>query len=265
MIKLARVVKVDWKSHMVDIVMSDDGRAISGVRVMSPAASTNTGFNDLPKPDVTPTKEFKTGGSSKTRDIIAVVSFFNGLPVVLGFLHPQVSQMMFSDEERMIYRHASDVYQTIDKSGNMELAHPSGAYIRMGEAPQHEDLTGKDFDAKWKISRNTGKKIHIHIEQAGGLASIDIAPNGAITINTSSTISVVASGPASVESRTSISLAAPTVTITATTTINGDTTINGAVTVNGAVSAAGDVTAGGISGMGHTHSDAQSGNTGVPQ
>lgn len=274
MIDLARVVRVDWKSSMVDLVMSSDGRAISGVRVMSHSASTNTGFTDIPKPDVTATKEFETGGSSKTRDIIAVVAFYNGLPVVIGFLHPQVSQMMFAEEERMIYRHASDVYQTIDQLGNIEIAHPSGAFIRMATSPAHEDLTGRDFDKKWKIARNTTSQVHIHIEQAGGLASIDIAPSGAITINSASTVTVTAAGAVAVNAP-SVTLNTPTTHCTGALNVDGLITGSSGLAISGggATSAAivgrltttQDVVAGTVSLQGHHHGGVQAGagNTGT--
>lgn len=238
MIEQARVVGIDWQSHTVDLVMSD-GRPISGVRVASTSASTNTGMNDLPKPDTAAGKSpFKSGGYSMTRDIIALVLNVGMTPVVIGFLHPVGSQMMLTDEERMVYRHASDVYQTIDKLGNIELAHPSGAFIRMATTSTHENLTAKSRNGNWKITRNTASQVHIHIEQAGGLASIDIAPNGAITV--SSAVSVSVTAPA--------------------------TEITSAVHVTGSVTVTGDVVAGpnSVSLVHHVHPDPQGGATSPP-
>lgn len=199
MIDLARVVKVHWESHSVDLVMSVDGRAMSGVRVMSPMASTDSGLSDLAMPVAGNPLGLKAVKDNE-RDVLAVVSYFNGLPVVLGFLHPRASQILFKDQERMIDRHASDVYKTIDKNGNMELRHPSGLYIRIATDTAHEDLTGKDFNKKWKITKNTDKQVHLHIEQAGGKATLDIAPDGAIAITTATTVSVNATGNATVTS-----------------------------------------------------------------
>jgi len=199
MIDFGRVVAVDWKSHTVSLKMSGDGRLLHDVRVMSPSASSDSGLSDLPKPgamdDIT--------GLPKTnsdRSVIAVVAFYTDLPVVIGFIHPQASQLRLNDDERMMNRHASDVYQTIDKDGNFEFAHPSGAYIRIGTTPAHEDLAPKSYGEKWKIKRNTDKQVHLHIEQAGGKATLDIAPDGAITITTATTVSVNATGNATVTS-----------------------------------------------------------------
>lgn len=257
MIDLARVIKVHWETNSVDLVMSNDGRTISGVRVMTQAASTNTGMHDLPTPEENDPLKMKS--TKKTRDIIAVVSYFNDLPVVLGFLHPRDTQMLFADKERMVYRHASDVYQTIDKDGNIEMRHPSGLYIRIATDPAHEDLTGQDYNKQWAIAKNTDKQVHLHIEQAGGAATLDIAPNGAIVVNTASTLTATAVGAATVTSSTSVTVNAPACTINAQNiTLNGNTVVNGSVTVSG------DVVAGGISLDTHTHPDAQGGDTGAP-
>jgi hypothetical protein len=179
---LGRVVGVNWESHTVDLTMMLDGRPMCGVRVMSSSASTNTGLNDLCTPDLpvglSPGQQFDLGGNTGTRDIIACVDYFGNLPVVMGFLFPQVSQMLFADKDRKIDRHSSDVYTSIDKDGNFEFHHPSGAFVRVGVTSAHEDLTGKDFDARWAITRNTDKQVHIHVEQAGGNAYVDIAPDG---------------------------------------------------------------------------------------
>jgi hypothetical protein len=144
------------------------------------------------------------------------------------------------------------VYTTVDAAGNMEFAHPSGAFIRIAESAAHEDLTGQDYDGIWKIRRNTGRAVHIHIEQAGGVASVNISPSGAVSVTTGSTVSVVAAGAASVTSSTSIALTAPAITL------NGPTHIEGALTTSE------DTTAGGVSLMHHTHADPQGGDVAPP-
>lgn len=258
MIDFARVVAVDWKSHTVDLKMSGDGRSFQDVRVMSSSASSDSGLSDLPKPGALD----NITGLPKTnsdRSVIAVVAFYNDLPVVIGFIHPQTSQLRLNDDERMINRHASDVYHTIDKDGNMELRHPSGLYIRIATDPAHEDLTPKSYGEKWKITKNTDKQVHLHIEQAGGAATLDIAPNGAIVVTTASTLTATAVGAATVTSSASVTVNAPICTINAPNiTLNGNTVVNGSVTVSG------DVVAGGVSLDTHTHPDAQGGDTGAP-
>lgn len=202
MIELGRVLAVHPESASVDVCLVSDGRRLSGVRVMASSASTNTGMADLPsveheaKDD--PTKPL---GS---REMFAVIAFYQGLAVCLGFLHPTVSQLMFADKDRMVYRHSSDVYVSIDSGGNTELSHPSGTYLRIGETAAHEDLTGQDFDHKWKIAKNTEKSVHVHLSvKAAGteVASLNISPGGQVVLSAASDITIT--------SGTHISLQAP--------------------------------------------------------
>ena len=176
MLDLARVTAARPGSHAVDIEFLRDGRRVAGVQCMTPFGGTDFGSSGL----VSPQEEGFGKNNNGSRDVFAVVAFLNDHPLVLGFLFPQVCQVLFDELGRMVYRHPSDVYLTIDAEGNTELAHPSGAFIRLGGSPGHEDLTGKDFDGVWKISRNTDKAVHIHVEQAGGKASVDIAPSGKV-------------------------------------------------------------------------------------
>lgn len=192
-LRLAKVVAVYPGGYSVDLKFYDDGSQASNVQVLSGRpVSTSTGVSDMPTPDV------PAGGSqwsmqdTKTTDMIGVVGFVRGVPVVVGFLYPQVNQMLFSDKDRMVYRHKSGVYFTIDKDGNLEMCHPSGAYIRFGDSPDHEDLTGKDFDGKWKIP--TTEAVSIRVAQAGGKAVITISPSGDIAISSDGDISFSAVG-----------------------------------------------------------------------
>lgn len=229
MLKMVRVVEVHPESHSVDVVVLDDNRRLSGVKVATGSAGGDYGVAGLAIPTNT---GFDSDNSGK-RDIFALLAWVGYTPVVMGFLHPAKSQVLFSDKERMIYRHPSDVYMTVDGAGNAELHHPSGAFVRLGTSPAHEDLTGKDFEGAWKIARNTDKAVHIHIEQAGGVASIDIAPNGAITVHSSSTL---------------------------TATVDGGTTLTTPLLqVNGDVNVSGDVVASGVSLVNHTHGGVKAG------
>lgn len=229
MLKLARVVDAHPESHSVDVVVLDDNRRFGGVRVLAGSAGGDFGSSGL----AVPTNTGFEARNSGQRDIFAVIAWVGVTPVVMGFLHPQVSQVLFADKERAINRHPSDVYSSIDANGNAEFYHPSGAFIRIGTDPSHEDLSGKDVDGIWAIKRNTDKAVHIHVEQAGGAAVLDIAPNGAITVHTGQTLTVSADGGA---------------TITAPT-----------VQVNGDVHVSGDVVAGSVSLKNHTHGGVQGG------
>jgi len=156
----------------------------------------------------------------------AIVSFMDGIPVCLGFLFPNVSQIMFKDAERKIDRHASDFYTTIDAGANMEMSHPSGAYIRIAESTGHEDLAGKDFDRIWNIKRNKGKGIHVHIQSSDADTFVSISPDGIVHVKSSDRVFV--------EATNEITLSAPLVTIDAAmTACTGSLSVSGNLTHGG--------------------------------
>ena len=160
--------------------MVDNGQRMIGVQVVTTNGSTRTGGVSLP---TVPPKKDKWDITQRTeQDQIALVGFVRGYPVVMGYLFPQISQMTFKDPKRKMERHQSDFYTTVDGDGNMEMHHPSGAYIRIGESPAHEDLENKNFDGNFKLDRNKTKRVHIRLGM-GDKGHITISPDGDITIS----------------------------------------------------------------------------------
>lgn len=228
MLKLARVVEVHPESHSVDVVVLDDNRRFSGVKVLAGAAGGDYGFAGL----AVPTNTGYDAKNSGKRDVFALVAWAGYTPIVMGFLHPAVSQMLFPDKNRMVYRHPSDAYMTVDPEGNAEFYHPSGAYIRIGTEPAHEDLSGKDYEGAWAIERNTDKAVHIHIEQSGGKASVDIDPDGNVLVISPH-----------------VKFQTPTAVVTGNLSVHGDIAAGGNIGANGDV-----VSAGGAKSLsGHKH------------
>ncbi len=173
------VVDTHPEDHSVDLVMMDDGSRLIGVQVTSQNGSTRSGSVDMPS---VPEKKDKWDITQRSeQDQIALVGFVRGYPVVFGYLFPQVSQMTFADKKRRMDRHQSDVYTTVDGDGNMEIHHPSGAYIRIAENPDHEDLENKNYDESFKLDRNKSKRVSMRLAM-GDKASITISPDGDITI-----------------------------------------------------------------------------------
>ena len=194
-LRIVKVVAVHPEQFVADVVFMDDGSRLSGVLICAPTASSNTGFNDLPTPGAQ-SGDDKWIPRQTDRDLFAVVGYVQYQPIILGFMYPQVSQLMFDEPGRMIHRHESDVYKTIDKDGNFELYHPSGTYLRIGEEPlhEHEDLTGKDLDEQWKIEKNLDRKVHVHLEvknsDEGLMVMLDMAPDGKVTVVAKRDVSV---------------------------------------------------------------------------
>lgn len=179
---LAKVIKVHPEAGAVDLVSLTTGRRVPMVKVMSSAATTNSGLFDLAEP----TEVAEDGvTATKDRDMLAVTGMLGGLPIVIGFLPPEVCQILFDRKNFKVDRHASDFYSTTDDAGNFVLRHPSGTHITIGESPEPEDLTGLDFDQKWAVKRNTDKQVNLRLEvKAGGetKAKLNLAPNGDVDL-----------------------------------------------------------------------------------
>lgn len=231
----ARVVKTRPETHGVDVVLMEDGRRLSGVQMLSGAAGGDYGRHGGMG---VPTSTGYEARTTEKRDVYCIVGWVGRNPFVMGFLFPQVTQMLFDKEtdpryeEMTIDRHPSDVYSQTDGDGNFEFRHPSGAYIRIAEDPSHEDLESKDYLEKWKIENNTDKQVHIHVSQAGGTAWVDIDPAGNIVVN----------GP--------ILLCQTPKMI-----VEGNVTIEGTLHVSGKIGSEGDVVAGDgtVSLLSHRH------------
>lgn len=198
MLALAKVVEIHPEAHEVDVEFMADGRRCAGVKVLSGAIGTNFGINDLARP----ANPGYGQGNTRDRDIYAAIGMLDNHPVVVGFLAPEICEMTFPDVERMVYRHPSDVYVTITQTGDVELAHPSGTFFRIGASPSHEDLTGKDFDKKWKIRKNTRSKVYVHLE-IPGKGVFEISPDGEMKL--------WSQGKMTLTSDTAIALSAPTI------------------------------------------------------
>ena len=175
------VVATHPGDHSVDVVLSD-GRRLAGVQVLTPNGSARSGTFDMP---AMPERE----GDAKWdvsrphgQDQIALVEFIGEAPVVVGFLYPQVSQMTFDDPKLRVTRHQSDVMTSIDGDGNIQLDHPSGTYIRIGEAPDRVDLAGKNTDGSLAADRNTGRRVNVRIGLAGGVLELTLTPTGGVLL-----------------------------------------------------------------------------------
>ncbi len=191
MFRKAIVVECHPEDNSVDLVMCDDGARLSGVPVMAHSASARSGSVDMPE------MPKKTGESKwditqrHGQDMEALVAVMGrGNPLVVGFIYPQISQMTFKDPKRKFSRHQSDVYHTIDGNGNFEFYHPCGAYVRIGESTEHEDLEKKNFDESLKLDRNKERSVKIHLSTKAGHAYITLDPGGDIVIHAEKSVTI---------------------------------------------------------------------------
>lgn len=187
MIFAGKVVDIHPEHNSVDVVLALDNRRLPGVLVASWSMTGETGVVDLHVPDLTvPRTEEEKWKSLNTekRDIIAIVAWVDSVPVCLGFISPPACQLNFPKEigeELRIDRHASDWYNTINRNGDVEWYHPSGTYIRIAENLEHEDLTARDYDKRWKLKRNLQRRPGFRFRVAnvdGIVVTLDMTPQG---------------------------------------------------------------------------------------
>lgn len=196
-IKLGIVVAVYPQGNAIDVLLPDSGSRLTNVQVCISSGSDSTGTVDLPDPGLpSDDTRWNLPGDPK-RNIIAVIQSYKGNPICTGFILPQVCQMTFDRPNFRVFRHASDVYSTIDKDGNTEFYHPSGTFWRIGTAAAHEDLTGQDFDALWAIAHNTDKDVFVNLVVANGgqvKATFKIDPSGNVTLTAVGTLTANVTG-----------------------------------------------------------------------
>jgi hypothetical protein len=245
MLSIGIVVRSHPGDHSYDLLMSD-GRRLIGVQKLTHDASTRSGTFDMPNaPEKTDPWDVQQETGQELKAVISYIA--GGHPIIVGFLTPQISQMTFDDPLLRVQRHQSDVMSMIDGDGNIQLSHPSGTYLRIGVTPEAVDLTGKNTDANLAIDRNTDKPVHVHIGLAGGVASLDIAPNGAVSIATQSTASISAVAGVTIETLGPAVLSAMAVAIN-----SPETVVSGSLHIGGALSYAGGMTGSGDAGGGAT-------------
>lgn len=217
------VVATHPEDHSVDLVMADDGSRLSGVQVLTPSGSARTGTVDMP--DVPETKDKWDISKRNGQDMQAMVGFLGRNPVVVGFLYPQVNQVLSKDPKVRYSRHQSDVEWLIDGDGNIQLNHPGGAYVRIGETPDKVDTAGKNADGNAKADRNTGRKVNVRIGLAGNAVVLTMTPDGSVTFKLEQDFSIEAEGAIAMKAKGDISMeTAGEFRVVAT----GDAKINGA-------------------------------------
>jgi len=176
----AIVTAVHPEAHSIDVRMQD-GRMLPGVPVLSSSAASDSGCSNLP-------------AVSEHNQVYAIIDFVDKeAPFAYGFLFPQLTQTLFADN-RAMFRHHSGVHITIDEHANIEVMHPSGAYVLLGENTEPTYLAGQDIDGKWVDDKNIDKTPFITL--GNGATKITLDKDGNIAITGTVTVSgdVIAGG-----------------------------------------------------------------------
>lgn len=273
-LRFARVVRLYHDS--ADVVFVDDGFHAPRVPLLRGFMTSDAGTFDQPEP--TPVTDELRLNDSSGRVMMAVIGFVKGYPVILGTLAPATCAMLF-EANRYVHRLPSDVVVTGDPDGNVEVFHPSGTYIRIGENPAHDDLTGKDLNKRFKLTRNTERAVGLTAVIANGgeeRARLQVDPSGNVVLDHDGNLQVETRGNAAIDVTGALdadvggaaTVTAASLTINAPTTINGNLTVNGSTTLNGSVAASGGgfTHEGSNVGATHTHPGVMSGgaSTGPP-
>ncbi len=273
--KIGTVVAVYPEGNSIDVYMPKTGDRLANVQCAAHTGSSTSGVMDLPEIGL-PVDDTRWNPqiiNTAIRRVRAIIQNIDGMPVCMGFLLPQLTQMTFERDNFRVHRHASDVYSTTNGNGDHEWYHPSGTFLRVAASPAHEDLTQQDVDKSWSIQQNvnTAPYVTLVVANAGAqVANIEVDPSGNITITHNGNLTVNTKGSADVTAGGAADLKAPSVTIDSPqTTCTGALTVKGALTfesgmagsggsgavvqIEGSISSTGDQVAGGISQMGHKH------------
>ncbi len=170
---IGRVYQVHSDSNTVDIALLN-GSILLRVKVITSSSSSRTGSVNLPLPlykDQGATKlmidrrtdPFKEA-SQEESDVFAVVGFLGGSltrPICLGFIYPDENEVLCGNEQAgnedgtmFLWKHESNTYVRVAKaskkgeSPDLEISHPSGLFIKVGEAAALTTVTNWDKDIR---------------------------------------------------------------------------------------------------------------------
>ena len=242
MFYVARVNRYHPEKHSCDVTIMESQRPLAGVYILSGSMnSTNHGYNNLVDPTPQPLDPFEQK-NTEIRDTYAIVVFSKQVPLIIGFLYPEITQMHFERHNFKIDRHGSDHYITLNESADSETYHPSSSYVRFAENLDHEDLTHLDYDSSWEIKNNIekapGVRVHIahrdpeHLDRPPHVfATIQCDANGNIDVTNDGYLHAVTQGYIEIEGMSTVKVIAHgdmTLTTHANLTVNstGDTTVN---------------------------------------
>ncbi len=204
--KVAKVVAVNPESHALDIAYLDGGFA-SNVPALSQWAGTTHGtvFTPIPtyESNVPQRKTYPFNTSMKFDEetnpdktgqdqyvlVVQLEGSLTGLgqsgAIVLGYIYPQVSEMLFAAGENKefhnfyLFRHPSDLEEIRDKTGKWALQHPSGTRAAMGENTDRVVLREKDYDKRYRLRRNIERAVNWLLRVVrGGLEQSSLALMG---------------------------------------------------------------------------------------
>jgi hypothetical protein len=195
-IRIARVTAVHPEAQKMEVIFLDTGDYGRDVQLMTPYGGTDFGLTTgIPEPEQEGHDFNMEPWDPDKRHINAVVATCGSIHICLGYLYPQVTHMAFTkdrDKNRLIERHTSDFVRTIADDGDMDMVHPSGAYLRIGNGSTPDDLAGNDFDGVWNIKHNKSGAVTVALvnNSNGASTSVILLPDGTVEIRASKDVDI---------------------------------------------------------------------------
>ncbi len=208
-LRTAIVVGVNQATRSLDLVYTDSNQPIANVKVAGEASSSISGSWNVPHMPK-PANPQQTGVlPASGRSMVALVALVSGRPVVIGFLPASGNQMAFTDPDRKVERHASGVVHSIDQAGNVQIDHPGGYTLRIGD-PNIEVPGATAADGNWSLPAAAAPTVTLKTPQvtitiAAGTGNVTVTSSGDVqvtakdaAVNVTGTAAITAAGAASV-------------------------------------------------------------------
>lgn len=236
----AKVVRFYPSSNTVDAIEVDGGIRFPNAAITC-STPTNFFFGEryFPSHDGMQAEiEF----INPSADIYCVAAFLENdynNAVILGFLFPKETVLSISEYGLHIYRHESDVMWMIRSDGTMQIYHPSGSIIKIGDdttneltddreqagmypakadgfnvrsAPEYNSRKTSNLFIGWykgqKIKLDSDGNIIVSTENAEGIVqtTLTMTPDGNVTVTATNDVTVNAARDVNVTANRSINL-----------------------------------------------------------
>lgn len=191
----AKVLRFYPSSNTVDAIEVDGGTRFLNANVMC-SMPTNFFFGEryFPSHDGLQAEIEYINSSA---DFYCVAAFLEGdyhNPIVLGFLYPKESTLSISEYGLHIFRHESDVIWMVRSDGTVQMYHPSGSIIKIGDDNTNELTDDREvggmypakadgFNVREAETYNANKKSNLFIKWYTG-QEITLDSDGNLIVKT---------------------------------------------------------------------------------
>lgn len=243
----AKVVRFMPTSNTVDVVTIDDNVSLSDCMVMCPyPVGFSYGSRYFPSyDDVNHEVEYVHNAG----DIYCVAAFLENdynNTVVLGFLFPNETTLSIGEYGLYIFRHESDVMWMVRCDGTMQIYHPSGSIVKIGEDNINEMTSDLDegglysaksdeFHVRSAADYNESKNSNLFIQWYKG-QKVTLDSSGNVIVSTEDTeknivtaLTMTPDGKVTIVTTEQINLTTKDINVTASG--NMTATVDGKVTV----------------------------------